>query len=490
MRSRDKRECGILLHISSLPSLFGIGSFGRVAYDFVDFLNESGQKLWQILPLVPIGEGNSPYKSCSCFAFETLYIDLELLVKDGLLTASEIIDEAQYSATDYSLARTKKLPLLRLAVERFDASDPDYVAFKKQNSWWLEDHALFVCALQENGCDRLCELPEELLYRMPSAIEDFRRKNEKILEEEKKLQFFAAKQYLALKGYANSRGIKLIGDIPFYISPDSAEVWTEPDVFRLGRDFTPVRVAGVPPDIFSSSGQLWGNPVYDWEYQRKTGYAWWRRRLRYCAELYDVLRIDHFRAFESFYTIPYGARDAKSGIWEKGPAMNFFKSVAEAIQGMRIIAEDLGGEEPEVEKLVEATGFPNMKVLQFAFSTDLANRFLPRNYPRNCVCYTGTHDNDTVLGWWHSATAHERLLFSRLSGTTDGSVPIKMITMALRSRADTVIIPMQDWLELNTDCRMNTPGTKDGNWQWRINGEALTSDLSQKLRALCRKRKE
>lgn len=487
MRSRDKRECGVLLHITSLPSPYGIGTLGKQAYDFIDFLADSGQKYWQILPLVPVGEGNSPYKSSSCFAGEPLLIDLDFLVRDGLLQPDELPQGELEGNVDYDAVRGYKMPLLKQAALRFDTRSNDYRAFVKHNAWWLEDHAAFA-AILDSGCNELCSMPEELKYRIPSALEEFRLTHRRAIRFHKIVQYLFFAQYSELHRYAEKRGVKIVGDIPFYVSLDSADVWTDPDEFRLGRDLTPVRVAGVPPDIFSATGQLWGNPVYDWDHQRRTGYFWWRRRLQYCRALYDVLRIDHFRAFESFYSIPYGATDARGGIWEKGPAMGFWNSMEEAIKGLQIIAEDLGGEEPEVEKIVADTGFPNMKVLQFAFDKDLQNRFLPRNYNRNCVCYTGTHDNDTALGWWNSATTHERVLFSRLAPEHERVMPHRMIAMAMRSRARLVIVPMQDWLCLDTDCRMNTPGTSSGNWEWRMKPDALNDKLKSTMRELCRGR--
>lgn len=485
MRSRDKREYGVLLHISSLPSAYGIGSLGAAAYEFVDFLAKSGGKYWQILPLVPLGEGNSPYKSSSCFAGEPLLIDLDLLVKDGLLENDELPEEDFCSAVDYKRLRKTKTPALYLAAARFDTDNTKYREFLEKNDW-IDDYAVFVTAMEKFKLKSILDLPSGIKYRDEQCLKEFYEENQTQIERQKILQFLFFSQYNALREYANGKGIKIIGDIPFYVSHDSAEVWSNRQEFRLGKDFTPLRVAGVPPDIFSKEGQLWGNPIYDWDYQKKTGFSWWKKRLKYCAELYDVIRIDHFRAFESFYSIPFGAKNAKTGNWEKGPAMNFWRSVE--IKGMDIIAEDLGGDEPEVEKLVRDTGFPNMKVLQFGFSTDLQNKFLPQNYNKNCVCYTGTHDNNTVLGWYNSADTSERLLFSRLAPEPELSPCQRMICMAMESRAKLVIVPMQDWLQLDERARMNTPGTKHGNWSWRMNKDALTEGLQKTMKKICRER--
>ncbi len=482
MRSRDKRECGILLHISSLPSKYGIGSFGEEAYRFVDFLAHCGQQYWQILPLVPLGEANSPYKSVSCFAGEPLYIDIDLLVRDGLLNEDEVQYSVPVDNVDFDMVRAVKLPLIQRAAERFDTKRSDYLRFVKKNEFWLSSFALFSAIAEEYETENPAEFPDELRYRLPLALENFKMSYPQRIKYYQVIQFLFYRQYFALKEYAGKKGVKIIGDIPFYVSGESADVWKNPDCFCLGRDLTPARIAGVPPDIFSASGQLWGNPVYDWDFQRKTNYAWWRRRLEFCASLYDVLRIDHFRAFSSYYSMPYGAEDARGGTWESGPGMNFWKSMSSTIEGLDIVAEDLGGEEEAVLNLIKATGFPNMKILQFGFDKDLKNRFLPKNYDKNCVCYTGTHDNDTALGWYSSATSHERVMFNRLAPEIGRPVPLRMISMAMHSKARLVIIPMQDWLCLGTEARMNTPGTSTGNWSWRIKSDAITEDLVKTVR--------
>ena len=303
-------------------------------------------------------------------------------------------------------------------------------------------------------------------------------------------QYFFFSQYLRLKKYAAENGVKLIGDIPFYVQLESADVWSNPDIFRLGRDMTPVLVAGVPPDCFSEDGQLWGNPIYDWEYQKSTDYEWWRKRLIHNAKLYDIIRIDHFRAFADYYTIPYGSKTAKSGVWEKGVGLPFWNLMKQYVSA-EIIAEDLGGDTPEVEKLVEATGFPNMKVLQFAFNTDLDNPFLPKNYQRNCVCYTGTHDNDTTRGWFEKASEKEQIMFTRLvPADKSGSAVLSLISFAMKSKARMVIIPMQDYLQLDSSDRLNTPGIPSGNWEWRLSKSDLTDELAGEIKRLSAGRNE
>ncbi len=474
----DILESGILLHITSLPSPYGIGTLGKEAYSFVDFLRQTGQRYWQILPLCPIGEGNSPYKSPSCFAGETLLIDLDFLVRDGLLLPDELPKQSDSTRVNYHAVRQMKKPLLKKAAERFNTRKIDYLRFIKQNDYWLEDYAVFMTVFDVTDATGIENFEEGLKYRQPMALENFKSAYRYEIEIHKILQYLFYSQYFALKHYAAKNGIRIIGDIPFYVSLDSADVWKSPDNFRLGRDMTPVQVAGVPPDIFSRDGQLWGNPIYDWDYQKRTNYSWWKRRLEFCTKIYDVIRIDHFRAFADYYSIPYGAQNARSGNWEKGAGLAFWNVMNTKIGKMRIIAEDLGGETPEVEQLVADTGFPNMKVLQFGFSSDLQNKFLPRNYHKNCVCYTGTHDNNTALGWFNNATAHERIMFTRhiqASGLNEPS--LQMIWLAMRSRANTVIVPMQDWLCLDETARMNMPGTKIGNWEWRMPKDSLNEEL-------------
>ena len=488
MRLRGNKgtpKSGILMHITSLPSNYGIGSLGIEAYRFVDFLRQTGQRYWQILPLCPVGEGNSPYKSPSCFAGESLLIDLDFLMRDGLLSPDELPDYGKVEKVDYDKVRALKLPLLKKAAGRFNIKKLDYLKFLKLNDYWLEDYALFMTIFDVTDVKSITEFEEGLKFRAPSAIQNFKEAYKEEIQYHKIIQYFFFSQYFDLKHYAAKNGIRIIGDIPFYVSLDSADVWKSPDNFRLGRDMTPVQVAGVPPDIFSKDGQLWGNPIYDWDYQKRTNYAWWRRRLEFCAKIYDVIRIDHFRAFADYYSIPYGAQNARSGNWEKGAGMAFWNVMNSKIGKMHIIAEDLGGETPEVEQLVEDTGFPNMKVLQFGFSTDLQNKFLPRNYGRNCVCYTGTHDNNTAKGWFGNATTHERLMFTKQTGASGINEPsYRMIWLAMRSRADTVIIPMQDWLCLDETARMNVPGTKNGNWEWRMPKDSVTDELIDAVRRL------
>lgn len=481
-------QSGILLHISSLPSRHGIGTFGEEAFRFVDFLRQSRQRLWQILPLVPVGEGNSPYKSTSCFAGEILYIDLDFLIRDGLLDPDDLPETDFPQNVDFDAVREYKIPILKKAVRRFNTRRTDYVKFLRENDVWLEDYAVFSAAAEHFGSECLLDFDESIRLRMPAAMEEFCDSHLEEISFYKVAQFLFYSQYFALKKYAEKNGVKIVGDIPFYVAFDSADVWKSPESFKLGRDMTPVLVAGVPPDIFSETGQLWGNPIYDWEHHKKTDYLWWKRRLAHCKKLYDIIRIDHFRAFASYYTIVYGSPDAKSGTWEKGVGLSFWKSIYKKLGSLSVIAEDLGGDEPDVQQLVRDTGFPNMKILQFGFDGDPQNSHLPRNFERNCVCYTGTHDNDTVLGWYSALENWQRNIVNQSLPESSKPIPIRLISAAMGSRADMVIIPMQDWLCLGGEARMNTPGTSTGNWMWRMPDGVLTDELCTTVRQITKGR--
>lgn len=481
MRLRDNGESGALLHISSLPGKYGIGTLGEPAYRFAELLGSAGQKYWQLLPLVPLGEGNSPYKSPSAYAGEILYIDPDLLVRDGLLLPEELPERVPAGRVDYKRIRPIMLNVLRTAVARFKEQCRPFREFCRVNREWLEGYAVFAAICEEYG-DTLGSIPEELRFHIPQAIEAFCLAHHRQISFYKITQYLFYKQYFELRGFARRQGVELIGDIPFYVAPDSAEVWQYPDCFRLGRDLTPVCVAGVPPDRFSGSGQLWGNPIYAWDYLKKNSYAFWRKRLSFCSGLYSALRIDHFRAFSAYYSIPFGAVDARSGAWEPGPGIDFWSAVENECGDMKIIAEDLGGEEPEVERLLRQTGFPGMRILQFGFSGDLQNRFYPKNYPKGCVCYTGTHDNETATGWYENAARREQVFFSKTAPLNGEAPALRMIALAMRSRAALVIIPMQDWLCLDNSARMNSPGTLGGNWEWQMTEDIDFDELRGKMR--------
>lgn len=485
----QKRYSGVLCAVSSLPSDEGIGTFGKKAYDFVDFLVKAKQRFWQILPLNLLGQGNSPYKSVSCFAGEILYIDLSFLEREGLLEKSDISDFSEFShEVNYQKVREYKLPLLFKAAINFDKHSKNYKFFLKENGFWLDDYAIFVTALSVYKTEHLTDLPDGLKYRIPDEIKKFENRYKTEIALQKTLQYFFYCQYYELKKYANENGVKIIGDIPFYVSPDSVDVWVNPDNFCLNRDFTPKLIAGVPPDIFSKSGQMWGNPIYNWQNMRQNDYSWWKKRLEFCRDMYDVLRIDHFRAFANYYQIPSDSKNALSGEWQMGEGIKFWNEIKKDLGEIFIIAEDLGGEnDPDVKSLLRETDFANMKILQFAFDGDIKNQYLPQNYPYNCVCYTGTHDNNTALGWYNSASLKQKTQFNSLM-LENNSVSHSMIRALSKSNSMLCIIPMQDLLSLNSCARMNTPSTESGNWEWRMKDNDITPENAQLLKNLTAER--
>ncbi len=484
----QKRYSGILLAVSSLPSRYGIGSFGAAAYKFIDFLKNAHQHFWQILPLNPLGEGNSPYKSSSTFAGEMLYIDIDFLLRDGLINKSDIPDYDFSSNVDYANVRKFKLPLLKKAAENFDTKNKNYQKFCVENKFWLEDYAQFETAFDVFNAKSIGDLPDGFKYKLPKFIEEFKQKNNSQIEFFKIAQYFFFCQYYELKRYANSNGIKIIGDIPFYVSPDGADVWGNPNDFLLDRSFNPTAVAGVPPDVFSSSGQLWGNPIYNWQNMRENDYNWWVSRLAHCLDMYDVIRIDHFRAFANYYEIPNG-KTALDGKWISGEGRPFWDKIKQILGDINIIAEDLGGEEEQdVIELLKHTDFPNMKILQFAFNGDMQNMYLPQNYPYNCVCYTGTHDNDTAIGWYNKASTKERVVFNTLIRNNANCIPHDMIRALSKSNAMLCIIPMQDVLCLDSSARMNLPGTVGNNWIWRMQENDITLDTARLIKKLTKER--
>ncbi len=491
MLSKDKtlkKYSGVLLAISSLPSAYGIGDFGVEAYKFIDFLRDAHQHFWQILPLNPLGEGNSPYKSSSAFAGEILYIDIDVLVREGLLDNDEVKIKDFSHNIDYEAVRNFKIPLLKKAAERFDAHDKNYRKFLTDNNFWLEDYSLFEAAFSIYSAQSMSDLPDGFKYKLPDFIGRFKEKYKTEIDFYKITQYFFFCQYYNLKRYANKNGVKIIGDIPFYVSPDSSDVWGNPDDFLLDRNFRPTMVAGVPPDVFSKKGQLWGNPIYNWKNMRENDYSWWLLRLSFCRDMYDVVRIDHFRAFANYYQIPYG-KTAIDGNWVDSEGKTFWDKVGQTIGEMNIIAEDLGGEdEPEVISLLEHTGFPNMKILQFAFTGDMNNPFLPQNYPYNCVCYTGTHDNDTSIGWYNKTTTKQRVMFNTLMRNNANCISHDMIRALSKSESMLCIIPMQDILCLDSSARINTPGTIGDNWIWRMSNSAINTDNTKLLKKITKER--
>ena len=494
------RQCGILMPVSSLPGVGGIGSFGKQAYRFVDFLHKAGQQIWQILPLSPTGYGDSPYQSCSAFAGNPYFIDLELLVEEGLLAQADL-DETKWGESqtrvDYGQLYERRFPVLRKAYEAFCAGcsglhgmeqylPDDWYAFTLKNEDWLPDYALYMAAKVANKMHSWQEWPEALKNRDEAALAEFRKANAKEIGFWTFLQYEFDKQWMALKQYANANSVQILGDMPIYAAADSADAWTGGKLFERNADGSFTRVAGCPPDFFSATGQLWGNPVYDWAYHKETGYAWWIRRMRRSLELYDTVRIDHFRGFDTYWAIPAENETAQFGTWEQGPGMELFRAMEEAFgRRLPIVAEDLGSLFDSVRELLRDSGYPGMKVLQFAF--DGGYEFLPYNYIRNCVVYPGTHDNTTLTDWWdHVANDREKSFarqYLRLHDDSEG-VPA-LIDAAIGSAADTAIVPMYDWLGLGAEARLNTPGTLGGNWSWRMEADALTDWLAYTIRNRC-----
>ncbi len=485
------RKSGILLPISSIPSRYGIGTFSKQAYEFVDFLEKAGQKCWQILPLGPTGYGDSPYQSFSTFAGNPYYIDLEDLIERGWLTEEECAaydfgQEDRY--VDYEKIYLSRFQALRKAYERSHIKEAEeFQNFKEENAFWLDDYALYMAVKNSFDSVSWIEWDEDIRLRREAAMDAYKEKCAEEVEFYKFQQFLFVTQWLALKGYANKKGIQIIGDIPIYVAFDSADTWANPELFQLDENCLPVGVAGCPPDAFSETGQLWGNPLYRWDYHKETGYEWWMKRIASCYKWYDAVRIDHFRGFDEYYFIPYGDKTAQFGHWEKGPGYDIFKVMKEKIGNKPVIAEDLGYLTPSVLKLVKKTGYPGMKVLQFAFDDSQDSDYLPHKYPQNAIVYTGTHDNDTTVSWFASLNRRDKAFAKRyLNIRTKKDIQWEFIRAALASVADTAVIPMQDYLGLGAEARTNTPATLGDNWKWRLQPEELTDGLAGEIRGMAK----
>lgn len=486
------RSSGVLLSVTSLPSDYGIGCFSQEAYDFVDWLVKAGQTYWQILPLVPTCYGpsdDSPYQSYSAFAGNPYFICLDDLIKEGVLTKQEC-QAADFGTdperVDYDKLHQHRLRLLHKAYERSNIShSAEYQQFLQKNNWWLQDYALFMALKDFFGGDCWRQWPKDISLRWNYALDYYREKLYFDIEFHQYLQFQFFRQWEKLKTYANRRGIRIIGDLPIYVSLDSSDVWAHPELFQLDENNIPTAIAGCPPDAFSADGQVWGNPLYRWDLHQATGYDWWVSRLHQSFRLYDVVRIDHFRGMDEYFSIPYGAETARDGHWEKGPGMELFYAVRRRLGDKQLIAEDLGHMTDSVRRLVHESGFPNMKVIQFGFDVhdvQKTNDHLPHNYDRHCVAYTGTHDNETVQGWYMGMTAEEKLLLRRYIGdevTPDKEMYRSILRMTMATTADTCILPVQDVLGLPNTARMNKPSTVKSNWRWRLDGKLLT-DKAQK----------
>mgnify|MGYP000501804773 CR=1 FL=1 len=485
-----KRSSGVLLHITSLPANEGIGTLGKPAFEFVNWLKAAGQKYWQVLPIHPTGYADSPYQSPSAFAGNPLLIDLWELVELGLLVPDDIKGR-EYgedpSTVDYEKVIAQKKELLHKAFFSFK-EDVSYLAFIQEQSWWLEDYALFMVIKQHNELRSWMTWDKELRFRKPEVLAAFKEEHIEDIKFHRFVQYMFFTQWNKLKAYANKNGISIIGDIPIYAAMDSADVWVNPKLFTIDISLRPTLVAGVPPDYFSPTGQLWGNPLYRWDYHRETGYSWWISRLHYVFQMYDVVRIDHFRGFDEYFSIPYGAENAIGGHWEKGPGIDLFRKVEQALGWKQVIAEDLGYVTDSVRELVRESGFPGMKVLEFAFDSrdsGCANDYLPHNYPVNSVAYTGTHDNETIVGYFRNKTEYElAYLYEYLNISSQEEIPDALIRCAYASIADIAVIQMQDLLKLGNEARMNAPSTVGYNWRWRLNKEQLAESRRAWIRNL------
>ena len=480
------RKSGILLPVSSIPSKYGIGTFSKQAYEFIDSLEKAGQSYWQILPLGPTGYGDSPYQSFSTFAGNPYYIDLESLIEEGYLTKSDCEkydfgDNDEY--IDYEKIYFSRFKVLKIAFRNSHIEKKaDYQTFIKSNSYWLDDYALYMAVKNSFDGVSWSEWDEDIKLRKPAAMKRYREKYAEEVAFFKFQQYLFAKQWFALKDYANRKKIEIIGDIPIYVAFDSADTWANPELFQLDDTLTPVAVAGCPPDAFSATGQLWGNPLYRWDYHKKTDYVWWMKRIAYSYELYDVVRIDHFRGFDEYYSIPFGDPTAEYGHWEKGPGFDIFKTMKAQLGNKPVIAEDLGFLTKSVISLVKKTGYPGMKILQFAFDSREESDYLPHNYTSNSIVYTGTHDNDTTIGWYHQLPRRDKKFAKKyLNIRSNKDIQWAFIRAAMSSVSDTCVIPMQDYLGLGTEARINLPSTLGTNWKWRMLDGAFTDELAERI---------
>ncbi|HEX5503681.1 MAG TPA: 4-alpha-glucanotransferase [Thermomicrobiales bacterium] len=481
---QSERASGVLLHPTSLPGPYGVGELGPAAVAFLDFLAAAGQRLWQVLPLGPTAEGDSPYTSPSAFAGNPLLVSVARLRDDGLLDRADLADAPAFptKVVAYEAVRPYKEGLLRRAHARF-RPDAAFRAFAAREGAWLDDYALFAALRARHGGAHWWDWEPPLARRKPAALARARRALADELGFQRFVQYRFCADYAALRRAARARGIRLIGDLPIFVARDSADVWAHPDLFLLDADGAPTAVAGVPPDYYSATGQLWGNPLYRWDAMARDGYAWWTARLRAALALYDLVRLDHFRGFEAYWAVPAGAETAANGRWVAGPRDDFFDAARAALGGLPFIAEDLGLITPEVHALRERVGLPGMKVLQFAFS-DPDSPYLPHTFTPDCVVYTGTHDNDTTRGWWAAADDAERAFARRYLGRDGADIAWDLIRLAFGSVAALAVVPLQDVLDLGSAARMNTPGVPTGNWAWRCPPGALTPALAARLRDL------
>lgn len=485
------RRSGLLLHPTSLPGPHGIGELGREAYAWIDFLEASGQRLWQVMPLGPTGYGDSPYQCLSAFAGNHLLIDLAALEDADLLTGEELASLRALPDTrvDFGELIPRKLELLTRAASRLDEGAPaaestEITSFAQAHAAWLDDYTLFMAIKEAHGGSAWLDWPAPLRDRQPEALAAARERYAPAVRKHLLWQYWLSTQWGRLKRYAAERDVLLLGDVPIFVALDSADTWSRPDLYHLDAEGRPTVVAGVPPDYFSATGQLWGNPLYDWDAMAQDGYTWWVARVRAALESVDLVRVDHFRGFAAYWEVPAGEETAIRGRWVPGPGQALFDALRAALGGLPLVAEDLGVITPDVDALRHGNGLPGMKVLQFAFAGDAADPYLPHNYDANCVVYTGTHDNDTTTGWYEAAPEAERDLVRRYLARGDDQIAWELLRLAQASVAATAVAPLQDALGLGSDARMNTPGTAGGNWSWRFRWEDVPYWLAPQLREL------
>ena len=483
-----ERGSGIIMHIASLPGEYGIGTFGKEAYKFADFLKKAGQRYWQILPLGQTSYGDSPYQSFSAFAGNPYFIDFDMLEKDGLLNKndySEINFGTNPEFIDYGILFNEKMKVLRISFENFKLKENiEFKTFKEEEASWLEDYALFMAVKAKFDLKSSQTWEDDIRLRKEKAIIKYKKQLSDEINYWSFLQYEFFKQWKNLKSYINKLGIEVIGDIPIYVAEDSADLWSNPKVFLLDeKTLKPLKIAGCPPDAFSATGQLWGNPIYNWNYLEETGFSWWINRIKQSLKLYDVIRIDHFRGFEAYWTIPYGEKTAMNGQWVKGPEIKLFDAIKKELGEVNIIAEDLGLLTKETVSFRKKTNFPGMKVLAFAFSGESDNPYLPHNYEKNCVAYTGTHDNDTARGWIEKTGSKEEIenAIEYLNLTEEEGYNWGLIRGIWGSVANTSIALAQDFLNLGNEARINFPSTMENNWCWRAKKDIFTNELSKKI---------
>ena len=486
--NKFERSSGILLHITSLPGRFGVGSLGREAYSFIDWLIVAKQSLWQILPLGHTGYGDSPYQCYSAFAGNPVLIDIDLLIEQGWLSEDDVPDFLPFNDSEVEFGRVNELKwkLVKLAASRFAehaslAQKASFERFKEANCAWLDDYSFYAAVKHSFDEKPWWEWDYNIRMREHNAVFEYKNRLESQIEMFSILQYFFFSQWYDLKAYANKNGIKIVGDIPLYIAHDSSDAWCRPEIFMFDENRNPSKVAGVPPDYFSETGQLWGNPLYNWDYLKQTGFKWWIDRVKANFNLFDVLRIDHFRGLAAFWAIPFGEPTAVNGVWLSAPGKELLDAIKAEMGAIPLIAEDLGVITPDVEELRDSNMLPGMKILQFAFDSNEGNNFLPHLYPHNSVVYTGTHDNDTVIGWFEAASENDKRFVQEYFNADVNDISWSMIKLAWSSVSNIAIAPLQDILSLGSECRMNLPGKPSGYWRWRYKKEALNFDQALRL---------